>query len=100
VSARIGMAAALARVWRRLRTALHAVPPDPASFRDEPTPELAAEIRRILGEAENGATVDLSDAEPEAPPETEPVAEPLRRHRCGYPIRSVGCRNTCGDGAA
>jgi hypothetical protein len=39
----------------------------------------------------------LPDPEPAAL-EAAPAVEPARRHRrCGYPVGSVGCKNTCGD---
>jgi hypothetical protein len=98
VSSRIGMAIALAYLWRRKR---EADPPHAVYLGDLPAPP------RSFGDAhrETDAPDPIDDEAdedpaPEVAPEPETVAEPVRRHRCGYPAGSVGCRNTCGDGAS
>lgn len=92
MNARIAQAVALAYLWRRKRKASppHAVylgdlPAPPRSFNDAQRDTDALDI--------------IGDEEAEVAPEPETVARPLQRHRCGYPVGSVGCRNTCGGSA-
>jgi hypothetical protein len=108
VSARIGIAVVMARLLRGKREAERTtIPPPPASKPPMTSlPPTALESRQMppaapAGNAhrETDALGLIDDEEAEAPPEPETVAEPVRRHRCGYPVGSIGCRNTCGDGA-
>jgi hypothetical protein len=93
VNARIAQAVALAYLWRRKR---EADPPHAAYLGDLPAPP------RSFGDArrDTDALDLLDDEEAEPAPEPETVAEPVGRHRCGYPVGSFGCRNTCGEGAS
>ena len=61
-----------------------------------PTPSAAPSLE--AGPEPESDELDLiDDEEAEAAPEPETVPQPVRRHRrCGYPVGSVGCRNTCG----
>ena len=113
MSARIAMAVAMGRILRKKREAeqgpVAPVPeretrPEPPPFR----PNMSLIGYRNKGQgapAENAHretdALDLTDDEQaEVAPEPEAVVEPLKRHsKCGYPLGSIGCKNSHGDRA-
>lgn len=106
MSARIGIAVVMARFLKGKREAGRAPAAAPPVSKPPMTslPPTARESQQMppAAPAENAHretdALDLIDDEDaEVAPEPETVAEPVRRHRqCGYPVGSVGCRNTCG----
>ena len=61
-----------------------------------PAPIPSAAPHREAGPEPESDDLDVI-AEETATPEPVPVPGPVRRHRkCGYPVGSIGCRNTCG----
>lgn len=106
MSARISIAVAMARILRGKREEGRAGHAEPPASKPPMTalPPTALESRQMFpaAPAENPHRetdeLDLIEVE-EAVAAAEPgaVAEPVRRDRkCGYPVGSVGCRNTCG----
>ena len=92
MSARVGMAAALARVWRRKRE------PDAIDLIDEEVAQITDEhIENRLRETLRTAGLALI---PEVAPEPETAVKPARRCRsCGYVKDSDSCRIMCGEGS-
>jgi hypothetical protein len=103
VSSRGAQAAALWYLLRRKRGAGQASVAPVPEREPRPVPE-PLPAPPLEDEPESDAldliAEETADDGAEAEHEPEAVPEPVRRHRkCGYPVGSVGCRNTCGGGS-
>lgn len=108
MSARIGIAVVMARLLRGKREAERtpvAAPPESVPpLTSMPlvvleTPPMAPAMPAVNAHRETDALDLIGEEGAEVAPGPEAVAEHVRRHKCGYPIGSIGCRNTHGDGA-